>query len=730
MAVNLSPVGGVAAQFFTNTGAVLTGGKLYTYLAGTTTPATTYTSSNGATPWTNPIVLDAAGRVSGSGEIWLTDGINYKFVLKDSNDVLIATYDNISGINSNFLAFVNQQEIITATAGQTVFDLTISYQPGTNSLSVFVDGVNQYGPGAQYAYTETDSDTVTFVSGLHVGAEVKFTTTQQQSAGAVDAEQVSYIPPFTGGVATNVENKLAQYISVKDFGAVGDGITDDSAAIQAAIDAAQGQIIFVPVGTYLLETPLELNWSTSAVEIYQKGTRLVGESTVGTVFLNRSGDYAMKHTVTSAQANDLSAGVRMANGELAYFTINHDGSSPAGSAGIQLYSFWFGHIHDISVSGADGDALYMPKDTVLATNSDRYACGTLILERNDFRGSTGWGINNAAYGNSLDCRDSYIVSNESGGIYASGSGHNIALNAVAGNGLAANIATCAGIHIAYNGEATPHISSIEKNEIQDNWGTQVFLEGYDHFVQQNRFLQDGTAGTGGASFRNTSVLKMDATASGSALDNVVRNNVVRFSNAGSATIKGFYVINAADTYNNAFIDNIFLVAGSGLTKYDFPSGRERIYAIENGIQVLASDERVQYSTGQVTVVTPLGTALTTSPVKLPASTIYDPLSRWDDPNDKFVVLYGGVLRIEANMVIKPTTTANQAVSLYIYKNGSVNVTYKFPEGFAPLNGETSISFTHTMLVDQADEIEFYGECLTGSATYVANLNQTITFQML
>ena len=124
MAVNLSPVGGVAAQFFTSTGAVLTGGKLYTYAAGTTTPVVTYTSSQGNVAWTNPIVLDAAGRVSGSGEIWLTDGVIYKFVLKDSNDVLIATYDNITGINSNAVAYTNSQEIFTATAGQTVFTLT------------------------------------------------------------------------------------------------------------------------------------------------------------------------------------------------------------------------------------------------------------------------------------------------------------------------------------------------------------------------------------------------------------------------------------------------------------------------------------------------------------------------------------------------------------------------------------------------------------------------------
>ena len=95
MAVNLSPVGGVAAQFFTNTGAVLTGGKLYTYLAGTTTPTPTYTTSAGNVARTNPIVLDAAGRVPSGGEIWITDGITYKFVLTDSNDVLIGTYDNV-----------------------------------------------------------------------------------------------------------------------------------------------------------------------------------------------------------------------------------------------------------------------------------------------------------------------------------------------------------------------------------------------------------------------------------------------------------------------------------------------------------------------------------------------------------------------------------------------------------------------------------------------------------
>jgi hypothetical protein len=254
MAVNLSPVGGVAAQFFDNSGNPLTGGKLYTYTAGTTTPAVTYTSSNGVTAHTNPIVLDAAGRVPNSGEVWLTDGLQYKFLLKDANDVLIATYDNIVGINSNFVNFTNEQEIQTATAGQTVFTLTtMQYQPGTNSLSVFVDGINQYGPGAQYAYLETDSTTVTFISGLHVGAEVKFTTSAINASSYGDAFQISYTPPFTGSAATNVGDKLAQTVSVKDFGAVGDGVADDTAAIQAALDVDSGNVsVYFPKGVYII----------------------------------------------------------------------------------------------------------------------------------------------------------------------------------------------------------------------------------------------------------------------------------------------------------------------------------------------------------------------------------------------------------------------------------------------------------------------------------------------
>lgn len=304
MAVNLSPYGGVGAQFLDNSGNVLTGGKIYTYQAGTTTPQPTYTTSAGNIPHSNPIILDASGRVPSGGEIWLTDGLSYKFILRDANDVLIATYDNVLGINSNFVNFTNQQEIQTATAGQTVFDLTtMSYQPGTNSLSVFVDGVNQYGPGAQYAYLETDSDTITFVNGLHVGAEVKFTTSQINSTAATDASQVSYAQGCFGSIPQTVQSKLRQTLDAQDFGVVADGIVDDTVAMQNAINCslANGTKLILPAGSIKITAPLEIDLPCQIQGQGRDETILVADGNFSAVLHLNGGDAGTSIDVTDLQ---------------------------------------------------------------------------------------------------------------------------------------------------------------------------------------------------------------------------------------------------------------------------------------------------------------------------------------------------------------------------------------------------------------------------------------------
>lgn len=165
MPVIISPAFGIGAQLFTDSGIPLSGGKINTYQAGTSTPLATYTTNAGNIARTNPIVLDAAGRVPGSGEIWLTVGLSYKFVVTTSDDVLIGTYDNIYG------GSLVSQGYVTATQAQTAVTVPFSYQTGTNTLKVFVNGSKQV---VGLNYTETNSTTVTFVSGLNIGDIVEF----------------------------------------------------------------------------------------------------------------------------------------------------------------------------------------------------------------------------------------------------------------------------------------------------------------------------------------------------------------------------------------------------------------------------------------------------------------------------------------------------------------------------------------------------------------------------
>ena len=143
-------------QFVDANGAPLAGGKLYTYAAGTTTPLATYTTVSGATPNSNPVILDSAGRAS----VWL-GGSSYKFVLKTSADVLSYTTDNIAG------TYGTAQAAVIATAGQTVVTVGLYVMGG--SAIVTVNGLTQE---YNVSYTETNTTTITIASGLSVGDRV------------------------------------------------------------------------------------------------------------------------------------------------------------------------------------------------------------------------------------------------------------------------------------------------------------------------------------------------------------------------------------------------------------------------------------------------------------------------------------------------------------------------------------------------------------------------------
>ena len=164
MAVNLSPVAGAGWQFFDNNGVPLSGGLIYTYLAGTNTPQATYTTSSGNVANSNPIVLDSSGRPP--YQVWLSLGYSYKLILQTSAGTQIWSQDNIFGIPNGGAI----ESTATATQGQTVFT-GLTYATGTNSLKVFVNGSKQI---VTLNYTETNSTTITFLTGLNAGDVVEF----------------------------------------------------------------------------------------------------------------------------------------------------------------------------------------------------------------------------------------------------------------------------------------------------------------------------------------------------------------------------------------------------------------------------------------------------------------------------------------------------------------------------------------------------------------------------
>lgn len=81
---------------------------------------------------------------------------------------------------------------------------------------------------------------------------------------------IGFIQAGTGAVARTVQAKLREVVSLKDFGAVGDGIADDTAAVTAWAAAAKGKNGYVPAGTYLVQ-PITI---AAADEVYWHGDGL------------------------------------------------------------------------------------------------------------------------------------------------------------------------------------------------------------------------------------------------------------------------------------------------------------------------------------------------------------------------------------------------------------------------------------------------------------------------
>jgi len=232
-----------------------------------------YFGASGQNPETNPIVVywdsaytqPAAQPIRTSGGFAWRDGspanvyvsTDFSMTVRDKNKRLVYSKLVSDAQTSGSVNLQFSRQSITATASQTVFSLSTSYTPGNNSLAVYRNGVLLT---IVTDYTETSSTIVTLISGATAGQVFTFVIANPINPSSLGAAAVAYLPAGAGAIATDVQTALRRFTSAKDFGVIGNGIADDTAAIQNAVTAVcgAGGHLRLPAGSYKISAPITL----------------------------------------------------------------------------------------------------------------------------------------------------------------------------------------------------------------------------------------------------------------------------------------------------------------------------------------------------------------------------------------------------------------------------------------------------------------------------------------
>ena len=203
-------------------------------------------SDNGVTPIANPTTTDDNGEFFfyAANGLYQIEAESTKLpVPKQYPDVILFDPDD-SNISSSFI------EEFTFTPNGTAGPFVLGLTPdGQEFIEVFLGPTFQ--PSASYTLA---GNQITFSE--IVNADNEIITVRVFKIGQIGGAQgsaVSFIQDGSGATLRNIQSKGREWVSVKDFGAVGDGVTSDQTAIQNAVTycLSSGATLLWPFGTYV-----------------------------------------------------------------------------------------------------------------------------------------------------------------------------------------------------------------------------------------------------------------------------------------------------------------------------------------------------------------------------------------------------------------------------------------------------------------------------------------------
>lgn len=275
-----------------------------------------------------------------------SEGDNHLRVIKGA---IKATFPNVTGEVTVSHTALNNVVVTQAPGDNSTKTATTAFVK--QEIDAAFDSFDDRYLGAKATAPTVDNDG----NALIVGAKY-FNSTENKmyvrnasnswQLDTADSNSVNYLAAGSGAVSTTVQSKLRESVSVKDFGAVGNGVADDTAAIQAAINSGAG-CVFLPKGIYNTSSPIVLE--SSSFKLYGEGPySIIQTSSDIDLFRLKIDSYISSVEVTGLRLRYVGAGSQAAGSGIRLWDSTGTGTGGAGIINIHHITFT-GLYHCIAV---------------------------------------------------------------------------------------------------------------------------------------------------------------------------------------------------------------------------------------------------------------------------------------------------------------------------------------------------------------------------------------------